>query len=227
MSGSSRHDGDMTNSAPRPSLTLFELRRYRTRPGRRDELVAMFETHFRPAYEAAGATILASWTVFDESDRWVWIRAFSDATARKQALDGFYGGAVWARLGADCNALIADASEARVLSALAAGELAHPPAREALPNGPGRPWAVTVLSLGSAGDAVATAAMVEARFTSAGAPLALALASKKDAVLLRRFDGVEVEFSFHASAGGVAAVRALPSASQHGRLQPTECSRLR
>jgi hypothetical protein len=40
-------------------LILFEPRFYRTRPGRRDELIAMFEAHFRPAYEAAGATILA------------------------------------------------------------------------------------------------------------------------------------------------------------------------
>jgi alpha-D-ribose 1-methylphosphonate 5-triphosphate synthase subunit PhnH len=217
----------MPTSTQGSALTLFELRRYRARPGRRDELIAMFEAHFRPAYEAAGATILASWTAPAEPDRWVWIRAFTDARARREALKAFYGGSVWARLGAACNATIADASEARVLSALAAGELAHPPAREALPDGPGRPWAVTVLPLAEAGDAVAAAATAEARFTAAGAPPALALASAKEAVLLRRFESAEAELAFHLGAAGAAAVQGLPPGSRHWRLQPTGCSRLR
>ncbi len=217
----------MSTFAPGTALTLFELRRYRTQPGRRDALVAMFEAHFRPAYEAAGANILASWTVPAEPDRWVWVRAFTDATVRQRALKGFYGGEAWSRLGPGCNEMIADASEARVLRALAAHELAHPPPRSALPEGPGRPWAATVLPLSGGCDAVATAAAAEARFTHAGAPVALALASAHEVVLLRRFDGSQADASFHAGSPGLNAVRALPAGSQHWRLRPTACSRLR
>lgn len=217
----------MSEAAAAPSaLTLFELRRYRTRPGRRDALVAMFEAHFRAAYEAAGATILASWTVPDEPDRWVWIRAFADAAARRRALEGFYGGAVWAGLKDACNATIADAREARVLHALAAADLAHPPPRAALPAGPGRPWAATVRPLAPGADATATAVATEAVFTARGAPPALVLASTDAVVLLRRFDTEAAEAAFHAGLRGPRAL-ALPAGSRHWRLRPTECSRLR
>lgn len=187
-------------------LTLFELRRYRARPGRRDELIAMFEAHFRAAYEAAGATILASWTVPDEPDRWVWIRAFTDAAARRRALEGFYGGEVWSRLGPACNATIADAREAWVLRAVRAGDLAHPPPRESLPQRPVRSWAVT---LGPMADADADAGI---------APPPLVLASARLQVHLRRFDSHGAEAAFTpATAPGL----------RHWRLHPTDCSRLR
>jgi hypothetical protein len=214
-------------AAAATALSLFELRRYRTRPGRRDDLIAMFEAHFRPAYEAAGATILASWRVLDDADRWVWIRAFADGASRRRALEGFYGGSVWAGLKDACNATIADARDARLLHALAAPELAHPPPREALPAGPGRPWAITVLPLAAAEAAVAVAAATEARFTALGAPAALALASERDAVLLRRFETPEAEAAFHTGAAGREALRGLPAGSRHWRLMPTACSRLR
>jgi hypothetical protein len=187
-------------------LTLFELRRYRARPGRRDELIAMFEAHFRAAYEAAGATILASWTVPDEPDRWVWIRAFTDAAARRRALEGFYGGEVWSRLGPACNATIADAREARVLRALDAPGLAHPPPREALPDVPARRWALTLLPLPAP------------RVGPIAPPPALVLGHDKAVVLLRRFDTAAAEAAFDS---------AVPARARHWRLHPTDCSRLR
>jgi hypothetical protein len=192
-------------------LSLFELRRYRARAGRRDELIALFEAHFRPAYEAAGATILASWTVPEEPDRWVWIRAFTDAAARRRALKGFYGGEVWARRGAACNETIADAREARVLRAQQVFDLALPPPRDALPSTLRRTWSATVLPL--AGSAV----------TVPGAPQALELVSAKERVLLHRFDTATDAQAFH------AALRSQrrPPGTRHWRLEPTACSRLR
>jgi hypothetical protein len=201
-------DSDL--SAP---LTLFELRRYRTRPGRRDELIAMFEAHFRPAYEAAGAIILASWTVPDEPDRWVWIRAFTDAAARRQGLERFYSDEVWAARKVACGATLADASDVRVLRARQAGELAQPLARDALPVGLARTWSATVLPLASA---VGFSAPTQA-------PGALELVSGKALVLLRRFETPSDDADFHAALRG----QPWPRGAHHWRLAPTACSLLR
>lgn len=191
-------------------LTIFELRRYRARPGQRDALVAMFEANFRPAYEAAGATILGSWTVLAEPDMWVWMRAFPDSAARRQALAAFYGGPVWGHLAAACNATIADARDARVLRAINAGALGMPPPLHALRRAragrTARPWAATVLP------AACAPADAEADV--------LVLASRNTTLLLRRFDNSAHERRFH------AALR-LPPGTAHWRLHPTACSRLR
>lgn len=109
--------------------TLFELRRYRTRPGRRDELVTMFEDHFLDAYERAGARIVATWRDLDAADRWVWIRAFESAATRQAALAGFYGSPTWQARAEACNATLAEVSDARAL-AVAAGD----PLAEAAPS---------------------------------------------------------------------------------------------
>ena len=94
---------------------LLELRHYATRPGRRDALIAMFETHFLDAYERAGAHILGTFRNLDAPDRWCWIRAFADLGAREAALQGFYGSDTWRARSAACNATIADVSDARLL----------------------------------------------------------------------------------------------------------------
>ena len=94
---------------------LIELRQYRCQQGQRDEMMAMFEAHFRPAYEAAGARILVSFRVAQSPDLWLWMRAFDSAAARVPVLQAFYGSAVWAALKADCNALLLDCREARLL----------------------------------------------------------------------------------------------------------------
>jgi len=195
----------------RPELTLFELRRYRARPGRRDALIAMFEARFRPAYEAVGATILGSFTVAGEPDAWVWIRAFADVPSRAVALRGFYGSVVWTRLGPACNALLAEVSSAHVLRAVAAGDLALPPSRRVLQTlvpAP-RPWVLSVQPRRAV-----TAA-------PAAPPQPLVLASARSGVLLRRFDrDPEAQAWLRAQPAG-------PGRSPHALLHPTACSRLR
>src|SRR5262245_5112253 len=94
---------------------LFELRSYLCEPGRRDELVAMFEDVFLDAYQAGGARVVASFRDLGEADRWVWIRAFRGAGERGPALKAFYGSAAWKARADACNATIRDISPALLL----------------------------------------------------------------------------------------------------------------
>ena len=95
--------------------TLFELRSYSTRPGRRDALVDLFEKHFLDAYQAAGARVVGTFMNQRDPDRWVWIRAFADNRARGEALDGFYRSPEWLARRAAANDTIADISDALLL----------------------------------------------------------------------------------------------------------------
>ena len=103
--------------------TLFELRNYSTRPGRRDALVDLFEKHFLDAYQAAGARGVGTFTNLRDPDRWVWIRAFADNRARGEALDGFYNSPEWLARRPAANDTIADISDALLLR-LRFGDLA-------------------------------------------------------------------------------------------------------
>jgi quinol monooxygenase YgiN len=95
--------------------TVFELRSYQTQPGRRDDLIAMFEASFLDAYEAGGARIVATFTDVDDPNRWVWIRAFRDAASRGGALNAFYTSPAWRAKAAAANATIADTSNVLLL----------------------------------------------------------------------------------------------------------------
>lgn len=118
--------------------TLFELRNYSTRPGRRDALVDLFERHFLDAYEGAGTRVVGTFTNLRNPDRWIWIRAFADNRARGEALDGFYSSREWLARRAAANDTIADISDALLLR-LRFGELA---ALRAPDGGAGRPASV-------------------------------------------------------------------------------------
>jgi len=110
-------------------LGVFELRHYRTEPGRREDLIAMFEEHFLDAYERAGALVLGTFRNLDAPDRWAWIRAFPSLEARETALTGFYTSGTWKARSEACNATLADVSEARLLAPLEGRALSDPPPR--------------------------------------------------------------------------------------------------
>src|SRR4051794_29816294 len=55
---------------------FFELRQYRTVPGKRDAWVKIMEERIIPGQTAAGATILGSFVGTEEEDLYVWIRRF-------------------------------------------------------------------------------------------------------------------------------------------------------
>jgi hypothetical protein len=111
-----------STSAP----ALYELRRYTCKPGQRDVLLRLFETHFQDAYEATGTRVLASFRDLDDADRWVWLRAFTGPVERGTALRAFYGSAAWTTHGAACNATLRDIAPALLLRAAVAARMPLP-----------------------------------------------------------------------------------------------------
>ncbi|GHF25800.1 hypothetical protein GCM10017786_69990 [Amycolatopsis deserti] len=69
---------------------LFELRRYTLRPGRRDELIALFDAQFVESQAEAGMRVYGQFRDLDDPDRFVWIRGFPEAARRAEALAAFY-----------------------------------------------------------------------------------------------------------------------------------------
>lgn len=111
-----------------------ELRAYRTQPGRRDELIDLFEQNFLDAYEQGGARILGSFRTPDDPDRWVWLRAFDGPLARREALEAFYSSAAWLAGRDACNATIADTRDAWLLREADGAGSPAPPSPAAQPG---------------------------------------------------------------------------------------------
>ncbi|GHO56934.1 NIPSNAP family protein [Ktedonobacter robiniae] len=74
---------------------IIELRQYTLKPGRRDELIALFEEHFIEGQEQAGAHVLGQFRRRNRPDQFVWLRGFTDMEARRLALQNFYYGPIW------------------------------------------------------------------------------------------------------------------------------------
>ncbi len=72
------------------ALATIELRRYRMKPGRRDDLVALFEEHFIETQEACGMVPLGHYRDLDNDDAFVWLRGFPRFEDRAAALTAFY-----------------------------------------------------------------------------------------------------------------------------------------
>ena len=56
------------------SLSVIELRQYTLHPGRRDDLIALFEREFVEPQEALGIAVLGTFRDLDAPDRFVWLR---------------------------------------------------------------------------------------------------------------------------------------------------------
>lgn len=69
---------------------VVELRRYVMRPGRRDDLIALFEREFIESQEACGMTPIGHYRDLDDAESYVWFRGFSDMESRRSALEAFY-----------------------------------------------------------------------------------------------------------------------------------------
>jgi hypothetical protein len=129
-------------------LNVIELRRYRLHPGRRDELIALFEREFIESQEAVGMRLLGLFREPAEPDRFTWLRGFADMPSRAAALGDFYFGPVWQEFRNAANATMADSDDVLLLRpspglpAPTRGERADPP----------RPWRVVVLPLAQAAD---------------------------------------------------------------------------
>lgn len=193
--------------AAEPPPTLFELRRYRTVPARRDDLIAMFERDFLDAYQAGGTRVLGTFRDLDHADRWVWMRAFPDAPSRGAALAAFYGSAAWKAGSAAANATIEDAGDARLL------RLVRPASFPPAPPAPGEADAAslvvaTVMPLVPGSESRFEREFVERTVTAlaraGAAPFAIFATDRRENAFPRqpiRDDAVLVAFTRFASVG--------------------------
>lgn len=96
-------------------MSVVDLRQYTTLPGRRDDLIDLFDEHFVDGQEADGIHILGQFRDLDDPDRFVWLRGFADLDARARALPAFYYGPVWKEHGPAANATMLDSDDALLL----------------------------------------------------------------------------------------------------------------
>jgi len=94
---------------------IVELRNYTLQPGRRDELVALFEREFLETQEAVGMTLIGHFTVVGDANRFVWLRGFAEMQTRAASLAAFYEGPVWAKHRSAANATIVDSDNVLLL----------------------------------------------------------------------------------------------------------------
>jgi hypothetical protein len=102
---------------------VLELRQYTLHPGRRDELIELFDREFVESQEAVGAQVLGQFRDRDDGDRFVWLRGFADMPTRGRALAAFYGGPVWREHSAKANVTMIDSDDVLLLRPVAGLDL--------------------------------------------------------------------------------------------------------
>lgn len=106
---------DQRRSAPPTQSAVVELRQYTLHPGRRDELIELFDREFVETQEAEGMRVLGQFRDLDDPDRFVWLRGFADMDSRAAGLAAFYGGPVWAAHRDAANATMIDSDDVLLL----------------------------------------------------------------------------------------------------------------
>ena len=104
-------------SADLVDAPVVELRQYTLHPGRRAELLDVFERHFVTGQEAVGITLGGLFDDEADEDRFVWLRGFADLEQRTQALTSFYTGPVWREHANRANATMIDSDDVLLLRA--------------------------------------------------------------------------------------------------------------
>jgi hypothetical protein len=120
---------------------VIELRQYTLKPGRRDELIELFEREFIESQEAEGMDIIGTFRDADDAGRFVWLRGFAAMDARATSLGAFYGGPVWQAHREAANATMIDSDNVLLLrpawdgAGFASGGMRAPVGATALPGG--------------------------------------------------------------------------------------------
>lgn len=94
---------EMTRYSP-----IVELRQYTLHPGRRDDLIRLFDAEFIEPQERAGIKVIGQFRNLDDPNKFVWLRGFPDMETRKRGLTEFYTGNDWRSRRNDANATILD-----------------------------------------------------------------------------------------------------------------------
>jgi hypothetical protein len=100
---------------------IYELRQYTLHPGRRDELIELFEREFVESQEELGARVIGTFRDLGDPDRFVWVRGFADMATRLRALSGFYGGPVWKEHREAANSTMIDSDDVLLLEPVGPG----------------------------------------------------------------------------------------------------------
>lgn len=71
-------------------LKTVELRRYAMKPGRRDDLIELFEREFIETQEECGALPIGHFRDEDDPNAFIWFRGYANMETRLAALQAFY-----------------------------------------------------------------------------------------------------------------------------------------
>ncbi|MGW5448394.1 NIPSNAP family protein [Streptomyces asiaticus] len=74
---------------------FYEIRRYQTRPGRREEWVSFMEEVIIPFQTAQGMNVIASFIDEEDPDGYVWLRRFADEAERVRLYEAVYQSERW------------------------------------------------------------------------------------------------------------------------------------
>jgi hypothetical protein len=94
---------------------IVELRQYTLHPGKRDDLMSLFEKKFVAGLQAEGIRLHGEFTDANDPDRFVWLRGFPSMEDRARSLDAFYGGPVWKANRNEANATMIDSDNVLLL----------------------------------------------------------------------------------------------------------------
>ncbi|GLZ81571.1 NIPSNAP family containing protein [Actinorhabdospora filicis] len=97
------------------TIAVAELRRYTLHPGRRDELIELFEREFIETQEETGIVLPGQFRDLDDPGRFVWLRGFASMDERREALTAFYGGPAWKEHRDAANATMIDSDDVLLL----------------------------------------------------------------------------------------------------------------
>jgi hypothetical protein len=168
---------------------VFELRRYTLKPGTRETLIGVFDSHLVETQEAVGMSVVGQFRDPAAPDQFVWVRGFADQAARTRALPAFYGGPVWAQHGPAANETMLEWQDVLMLKPAAPGSGFDTRGLERLPPGTpdredGRLHLVAIHHLApDASDedaAVAAGTVAEAARAAGGAVLASLISDRSE-----------------------------------------------
>jgi NIPSNAP protein len=94
---------------------IVELRRYTLHPGRRDDLIELFDREFIETQEAVGIQVIGQFYDLEDPDQFVWLRGFNEMSAREGSLHAFYSGPVWKAHRDAANATMIDSDNVLLL----------------------------------------------------------------------------------------------------------------
>jgi NIPSNAP len=203
-----------------PMCKIVELRQYTLHPGRRDELIELFDREFVEPQEAVGMQVIGQFRDVDNPDRFVWLRGFPDMVDRAAALSAFYDGPIWATHREQANATMIDFDDVLLLRPTSDGAISTGlPGRAAIDVTGDGPGLITATIHPLAPDGVADADSTFTRLVSpvladlevrvVGSYVTIATHNNFPALPVREHDTVLVWFAAYTSADDLQRATAL------------------